>query len=132
MQNPVVNVMVKAARAAGNVLLRNMSRLDSLNIIEKARQDYASEVDSMAEREIIRELRRSYPDYAILGEETGQSGKGRYTFIVDPLDGTSNYLRGIPHFCVSIALADNGEPTDGVVYDPLRNELFTADRKSVV
>lgn len=128
MQNPVVNVMVKAARAAGNVLLRNMSRLDSLNIIEKARQDYASEVDSMAEREIIRELRRSYPDYAILGEETGQSGKGRYTFIVDPLDGTSNYLRGIPHFCVSIALADNGEPTDGVVYDPLRNELFTASR----
>lgn len=128
MQNPVVNVMVKAARAAGNVLLRNMSRLDSLNIVEKSRQDYASEVDSMAEREIIRELRRSYPDYAILGEETGQSGKGRYTFIVDPLDGTSNYLRGIPHFCVSIALADNGEPTDGVVYDPLRNELFTASR----
>lgn len=128
MQNPVVNVMVKAARAAGNVLLRNMSRIDSLNVVEKARQDYASEVDSMAEREIIRELKRAHPDYAILGEETGQTGKGRYTFIVDPLDGTSNYLRGIPHFCVSIALVDNGEPTDAVVYDPLRNELFTASR----
>ena len=128
MQNPVVNVMVKAARGAGNVLLRNMSRIDSLQVVEKARQDYASEVDSMAEREIIRELRRAHPDYAILGEETGQSGKGRYTFIVDPLDGTSNYLRGIPHFCVSIALVDNGEPTDAVVYDPLRNELFTASR----
>jgi len=128
MQNPVVNVMVKAARAAGNVLLRNMSRIDSLQVVEKARQDYASEVDSMAEQEIIRELRRAHPDYAILGEETGQSGKGRYTFIVDPLDGTSNYLRGIPHFCVSIALVDNGEPTDAVVYDPLRNELFTASR----
>lgn len=128
MQNPVVNVMVKAARAAGNVLLRNMSRLESLNVVEKARQDYASEVDGMAENEIIRELKRAYPDYAILGEETGQTGKGRYTFVVDPLDGTSNYLRGIPHFCVSIALVDHGEPTDAVVYDPLRNELFTASR----
>jgi len=128
MQNPVVNVMVKAARAAGNVLLRNMSRLESLNVVEKARQDYASEVDGLAEREIIRELKRAYPDYAILGEETGQTGKGRYTFIVDPLDGTSNYLRGIPHFCVSIALVDNGEPTDAVIYDPLRNELFCASR----
>ena len=128
MQNPVVNVMVKAARAAGNVLLLNMSRLESLNVVEKARQDYASEVDGLAEREIIRELKRAYPDYAILGEETGQTGKGRYTFIVDPLDGTSNYLRGIPHFCVSIALVDNGEPTDAVIYDPIRNELFCASR----
>lgn len=128
MQNPVVNVMVKAARAASNVLLRHMSRLDSLTVVEKARQDYASEVDSLAEREIIRELRRAYPDYAILGEEGGQTGKGRYTFIVDPLDGTSNYLRGIPHFCVSIALTDNGEPTDAVIFDPLRNELYSASR----
>ncbi len=88
MQNPVVNVMVKAARAAGNVLPRNMSRIESLNVVEKARQDYASEVDGLAEREIIRELKRAYPDYAILGEETGQTGKGRYTFVVDPLDGT--------------------------------------------
>lgn len=130
MQNPVVNVMVKAARAAGNVLLRNMARLDSLTVVEKARQDYASEVDGLAEREIIRELKRAYPDYAILGEETGQTGKGRHTFVVDPLDGTSNYLRGIPHFCVSIALVDNGEPTDAVIYDPLRNELFCASRGS--
>ncbi len=128
MQNPVVNVMVKAARAAGNVLLRHMSRLESLTVVEKSRQDYASDVDSLAEREIIRELKRAYPDYAILGEETGQTGKGRFTFIVDPLDGTSNYLRGIPHFCVSIALCDNGEPTDGVIYDPVRNELFCASR----
>jgi len=128
MQNPVVNVMVKAARAAGNVLIRNMSRIDSLNVVEKARQDYASEVDSQAEREIIRELKRAFPAYAILGEETGASGKSRYTFVIDPLDGTSNYLRGLPHFCVSIALVENGEPTDGVIFDPLRNELFCASR----
>lgn len=128
MQKPVVNVMVKAARQAGNVILRHMSKLESLNVFEKGRQDYASEVDSLAEAEIIKELRRAYPDYAILAEESGSMGKGRHTFIVDPLDGTSNFLRGLPHFCVSIALVENGEPTDAVIFDPLRNELFTASR----
>jgi len=128
MQNPVVNVMIKAARQAGTVLLRHMSKLDSLNVFEKGRQDYASEVDSLAETEIIRELRRAYPDFAILAEESGAMGKGRQTFVIDPLDGTSNFLRGFPHFCVSIALVENGEPTDGVIFDPLRNELFTASR----
>lgn len=128
MQNPVVNVMIKAARQAGSVLLRHMSKLDSLNVFEKGRQDYASEVDSLAETEIIRELRRAYPDVAILAEESGAMGKGRQTFVIDPLDGTSNFLRGFPHFCVSIALVENGEPTDGVIFDPLRNELFTASR----
>lgn len=128
MQKPVVNVMVKAARAAGSLILRHMGKLDALNVVEKARQDYASEVDAAAEAEIIRELRRAFPDYAILAEESGAMGKGRYTFVVDPLDGTSNYLRGLPHFCVSIALVENGEPIHGVVFDPLRNELFTASR----
>ena len=128
MQKPVVNVMVKAARQAGTVILRHMSKLDSLNVVEKNRQDYASEVDSLAEKEIIKELRRAYPDVAILAEESGAMGKGRQTFVIDPLDGTSNFLRGMPHFCVSIALVENGEPTDGVIFDPLRNELFTASK----
>lgn len=128
MQKPVVNVMVKAARQAGTVILRHMSKLDSLSIVEKSRQDYASEVDALAEKEIIKELRRAYPDVAILAEESGAMGQGRQTFVIDPLDGTSNFLRGLPHFCVSIALVENGEPTDGVVFDPLRNELFTASR----
>jgi myo-inositol-1(or 4)-monophosphatase len=130
MQNPVVNVMVKAARLAGTVMLRHMSKLSSLNIVEKSPQDYASEVDAAAEKEIIKELRKAYPDIAILAEESGAMGKGRQTFVIDPLDGTSNYLRGFPHFCVSIALVENGEPTDGVIFDPLRNELFTASRGS--
>lgn len=128
MQKPVVNVMVKAARSAGNLILRHMSKLDSLSVFEKSKQDYASEVDSQAEAEIIRELRRAFPDYAILGEESGAMGTGRYTFVIDPLDGTSNFLRGFPHFCVSIALCEGGEPTHGVIFDPLRNELFTASR----
>ena len=128
MQKPAVNIMVKAARAAGNVILRHVARLDNLAVVEKARQDYASEVDTLAETEIIRELRRAFPDYAILAEESGAMGKGRFTFVIDPLDGTSNFLRGLPHWCVSIGLLENGEPVHGVIYDPLRNEIFTASR----
>jgi myo-inositol-1(or 4)-monophosphatase len=130
MQKPVVNVMVKAARSAGNLILRHVGKLDALNVFEKSKQDYASEVDASAEAEIIRELRRAFPDYGILGEESGAMGKGRYTFVIDPLDGTSNFLRGFPHFCVSIAVVENGEPIHGVIFDPLRNELFTASRGS--
>ena len=128
MQKPVINVMVKAARQAGTVLLRHMGKLESLSVFEKGRQDYASEVDSLAEAEIIRELKRAYPDAAFLAEESGAMGKGRQTFVIDPLDGTSNYLHGIPHFCVSIALVENGEPTDGVIFDPLRNEIYSASK----
>lgn len=131
MLQPAVNVMVKAARAGGNILLRHMHRLDALNVIEKDRLDYASEVDGLAEEAIVKELRRAQPDYAILGEEGGAQkgrGSGRYTWVIDPLDGTSNYLRGFPHWCVSIALCEGGEPLHAVIFDPLRNELFTSTR----
>ena len=134
MQKPAVTLMVKAARAGGSVLLRHMHKLDALNVVEKERMDYASEVDGLAEEAIIKELRKAGPEYAVLGEEGGlqraRAGKARLTWVIDPLDGTSNYLRGIPHWCVSIALVDNGEPVHGVVFDPLRNELFTASRGS--
>jgi len=131
MQKPVITVMIKAARAAGNVLLRYINRLDALNVVQKQRMDYASGVDSEAEKVAIRELSRAYPDYGIVGEESGvQVGNGRQMWVIDPLDGTSNYLRGFPHYCVSIALVENGEPIEAVVFDPLRNELFTASRGS--
>ena len=130
MQKPAVTVMVKAARAAGNIILRHVGRLESLTVVEKSRQDYASEVDSLAEAEIIRELKRAFPDHAFLGEESGQVGKSRNTFVIDPLDGTSNFLRGLPHYCVSIALLENGEPQHAVIYDPLRNEIFSATKGS--
>lgn len=132
MQKPVVTIMVKAARAGGNVLLRHLSKLDALNVVEKGRMDFASEVDGLAEEAIVKELRRAYPDYGVLGEEGGAQkpgrGGGRYTWVIDPLDGTSNYLRGLPHYCVSIALTENGEPIHGVIFDPIRNELFVASR----
>ena len=133
MQKPAITLMIKAARAGGNVLLRNMHKLDVLNVVEKQRMDYASEVDGMAEAEIVKELRKAGPEYAVLGEEGGHQParggkKARFTWVIDPLDGTSNYLRGIPHWCVSIALVENGEPLHGVVFDPLRNELFIASK----
>ncbi|TKR31097.1 inositol monophosphatase [Luteimonas gilva] len=132
MQKPVVTIMVKAARAGGNVLLRHLSKLDALNVVEKGRMDFASEVDGLAEEAIVKELRRAYPEYGVLGEEGGAQkagrGGGRYTWVIDPLDGTSNYLRGLPHYCVSIALTENGEPIHGVIFDPIRNELFVASR----
>ena len=130
MQKPAVNIMVKAARAAGKVLLHHLNRLESINVVEKARLDYASDVDRQAEDEAIRELRRAMPDVGVLGEESGQSGNTRITWVIDPLDGTSNYIRGLPHYCVSIALVENGEPIHGVIYDPIRNELFTASKGS--
>ena len=128
MPRPAVNVAVRAARAAGNVILRYMNRIDGLNIVEKQRMDFASEVDRLAEAEIVKELRRAYPSHAILAEESGAMGKGPLTWVIDPLDGTHNYLRGIPHFSVSIALLEKGEPVYGVVFDPLRGELFTASK----
>ncbi len=134
MQKPVVNVMVKAARLGGNVLLRHMAKLANLQVVEKARMDYASEADRKAEEAIVAELRRAHPDYAVLGEEgTSEPGKGagsRFCWVIDPLDGTSNYLRGFPHWCVSLALVENGEPQHAVIYQPISNELFVASKGS--
>lgn len=128
MRKGVLNVAIKAARAAGSVILRHINKLESLTVVEKDRNDFASEVDRMAEAEIVRELRRAFPDHAILAEESGASGRSRFTWIIDPLDGTHNYLRGFPHFAVSIALAENGEPQHGLVFDPIRDELYTASK----
>jgi myo-inositol-1(or 4)-monophosphatase len=128
MARPAVNVAVRAARAAGAIILRYMNRVDNLRIEEKASMDFASEVDRLAEAEITRELRRAYPDHAILAEESGASGKSDKVWVIDPLDGTHNYLRGFPHFCVSIGFLDHGDPVHAVIYDPLRDELFTASK----
>jgi myo-inositol-1(or 4)-monophosphatase len=128
MARPHVTIAARAARSAGNVILRYMNRIDGLNIVEKQQLDFVSEVDKLAEAEIIKELRRAYPDHAILAEESGAIGKGPLQWVIDPLDGTHNYLRGIPHFSVSIALLEKGVPIHAVVFDPLRDELYTASK----
>jgi myo-inositol-1(or 4)-monophosphatase len=90
--------------------------------------DFATEVDRLAEAEVVRELKRAFPDHGILAEEAGRSGNASKVWVIDPLDGTHNYLRGFPHFCVSIGFLDHGDPVHAVIYDPLRDELFTASK----
>lgn len=126
--NPMLNTAVKAARRAGSVILRSMDRLDTLKIESKNKNDFVSDVDRKAEAEIINTLRQAYPNHAILAEENGALSGNDFQWIIDPLDGTTNYLYGFPVFAVSIALAYKGELTHAVVYDPLRDELFTASK----
>jgi len=124
----MLNIAVKAARRAGNIINRATRNLDVVSVREKVANDYVSEVDHEAEEAIIRTLREAYPDHSILAEESGASGKSEYQWIVDPLDGTTNFLHGFPQYAVSIALRHKGIVTQAVIYDPGRNDLFTATR----
>ena len=125
---PLLNIAIKAARRAGDLIVRSMSRLDSIKIDSKGRNDFVTDVDRKAEAEIIATVRRSHPDHAFLGEESGRSGNGDTVWIIDPLDGTTNFLHGFPQFSVSIGIEHKGRLQHAVVYDPLRQELFTASR----
>jgi len=126
--HPTLNIAVRAARSAGNVIIRNLGRLDSLSVHTKDRNDFVTEVDKQAEQEIIYILHKAFPDHSILAEESGAHQGNDYQWIIDPLDGTTNFLHGFPQFAVSIALRHKGRLEQGVVYDPLRQELFTASR----
>ena len=126
--HPMLNMAVKAARNAGNIIMRHADRLERLTVETKGLKDYVSEVDRMAENEIIRVLRAAYPDHGFLGEESGAQAGNDFVWIIDPLDGTTNFLHGFPHFGVSIALKYKDRLDQAVVFDPSRNELFTASR----
>jgi myo-inositol-1(or 4)-monophosphatase len=124
----MVNIAIRAARRAGEVMVRNWNQLDTLRVTDKGRNEFVSEVDIAAEAAIIEVIRDHYPDHAVLAEERGAEGEHEYQWIIDPLDGTTNYLHGFPVFSVSIAVALRGELQHAVVYDPLRQEIFTATR----
>ncbi len=126
--HPTLNVAIKAARRAGQIINRASLDLDLLQVSSKRHNDFVTEVDKAAEAAIIDMLREAYPDHAILAEESGASGESEYQWIIDPLDGTTNFIHGFPQYAVSIALAHKGQVTQAVVYDPTRNELFTASR----
>jgi myo-inositol-1(or 4)-monophosphatase len=125
---PTLNIAVRAARSAGRILLRYFEHVDQLKVQTKSRNDFVSEVDRGAEEAIIHVLRTTFPDHAVLAEESGAQGRSEYEWVIDPLDGTTNYLHGLPQFAVSIALRHRGRLECGVVYDPLREEMFTAAR----
>lgn len=141
---PMVNIALRAARRAGRIILRAMDRVDTLTVREKGRNDLVSEIDVEAEDAIVDTILKAYPQHAILGEERGETrlpnptgspadGKTNetpFTWIIDPLDGTTNFLHGIPHFCTSIAVTRGAALLHGVVVDHVRNEEFSASRGS--
>lgn len=126
--HPFVNIAIRAVRSAGRIILRNYGRTDALRIDEKSRNDFVTEVDRQAEQAIIHEIHSKYPSHGILAEESGLHNGDEFQWIIDPLDGTTNYLHGVPQFAVSIGLQHRGRLEHGVIYDPLREELFTASR----
>jgi myo-inositol-1(or 4)-monophosphatase len=126
--HPMLTVAVKAARRAGVIINRAAHDIDGLTVTSKRQNDFVTEVDKAAEVAVIDVLKQAYPGHAILAEESGASGKSEYTWIIDPLDGTTNFIHGFPQYAVSIALQHRGVLQQGVVFDPTRNELFTASR----
>jgi len=126
--HPLVNIAVSAARAAGNFIMRHLERVDQLQIERKGRNDFVTLVDRGAEAEIVRLVHRAYPQHAILGEEGGQQGDHEVVWIVDPLDGTTNFLHRLPHFAVSIGIQVRGRLEHGVIYAPCTQDLYIASR----
>jgi myo-inositol-1(or 4)-monophosphatase len=124
----MLNFAIKAARKAGQIINRASLDLGQITVSVKQQSDYVTEVDRAAEAAIISVLREAYPSHAILAEESGSSGDSEYQWIIDPLDGTTNFIHGFPQYAVSIGLAHKGVLTQAVVYDPTRNELFTASK----
>lgn len=128
--NPMLNIAIRAARKAGNIIAKNYERRDNIETAEKGASDYVTNVDKAAEQAIIETIRASYPEHTIITEESGVlTGKETdIQWVIDPLDGTTNFVKGLPHFSISIAIRVKNRTEVGVVYDPIKNELFTAVR----
>jgi myo-inositol-1(or 4)-monophosphatase len=127
---PMMNIALRAARKAGELIIRASDELDRIAVNEKKANDFVTEIDKKAEQEILYHLQKTFPDHAFLGEEGGQVGNpdSDYLWIIDPLDGTTNFIRGIPHYAISIACRYKGQLEHAVVLDPVRQEEFTASR----
>ncbi|MCY3770388.1 MAG: inositol monophosphatase family protein [Gammaproteobacteria bacterium] len=135
--NPLITIGIKAVRRAGNIIVRHLDRVDRFAVSQKGRNDFVSEVDRLAEEAIIDCIHRHYPDHAIVAEESGtRHSPGRnpardaVEWIIDPLDGTTNFLHGHPSFSVSVGVRHHNRMEHGIVFDPLRNEIFHASRGS--
>lgn len=134
--HPMLNVAVRAARRAGRIINRASLDLDTLAVARKQRNDFVTEVDQASEQAIIETLLSAYPGHSILAEESGHNANGQSddprqadnVWIIDPLDGTTNFIHGFPQYAISIALMQKGMVTQAVVYDPSRDELFTASK----
>lgn len=126
--HPMLNIATRAARRAGTIISRAQQRLHDVKVDRKGHQDYVSQVDRDAEAAIIDTLLTAYPNHAIKAEESGDQGQSDFVWVIDPLDGTLNFIHGYPQFAVSIALRVKGRLDQAVIYDPMRDELFSASR----
>jgi myo-inositol-1(or 4)-monophosphatase len=130
--HPMLNTAIKAARRGATVINRAAFDVDRITVTEKQHNDFVTDIDQAVEQAIIETLLKAYPDHAILAEESGASAnmhdEAEFAWIIDPIDGTTNFMHGYPQYCVSIALSQRGVITQAVVYDPVRNDLFTATK----
>ena len=124
-----INVMVKACRKASKILIRDFGEIEKLQVSLKGPGDFVSASDKRVEKILIEELQKARPDYSILSEETGEiNNEKSFKWIIDPIDGTANFLHGIPHFAISVGLEHNNEIICGIIYDPIKDEMFTAEK----
>src|ERR687897_2164395 len=127
--HPMLNIAVRAARKAGSIINRAALEGGGYEVRAKRMNDFVTKVDHAAEEAIIDIVRKAYPDHAVLAEESGAAeGRAEYQWVIDPLDGTTNFIHGFPQYCVSIAIRHRGALAHGVIYDPVKNELFTASK----
>ena len=126
--HPLINIAVRAARKGGDIIMQASDRLDRIRVSEKQAHDFVTNVDQEVEQVLIETIREKFPSHGILAEESGDSPGDDFTWIIDPLDGTSNFIHGFPHYAISIALRHKSVIEQAVIYDPIREELFTASR----
>lgn len=128
--HPIINIAENAARSAGSIILKASERMDKVKVIEKGLQDFTTDIDQLVEQTIIQIIHTAYPNHKILAEESGESSQtnDESVWIIDPIDGTTNFIHGVPHYAVSIAYQYRGKIEHGVIYDPIRGELFSASR----
>ena len=129
LNSPKINIMLRACMKASKSLIRDFGELEKLQVSKKGPGDFLSAADKKTEKIIIQELMRAYPDYSILSEEIGKIEKNKEDkWIIDPIDGTTNFLNGIPHFAISIAYEHKSEIICGIIFDPIKNEMFCAEK----
>ena len=128
MQHPYINIAIKAARRAGSIITRALENTRSIRVSEKGLNDLVTTIDSAAEKDIVSTIRRAYPSHGILGEEGGYEAGDETVWVIDPLDGTMNFVHGYPQYAVSIGIRHKGQYEHGVIYDPLTQDLYTASK----
>ena len=132
LNSPKLNIMYKACMKASKSLIRDFGEIEKLQVSSKGPGDFVSSAEKRTEKIIIEELLKAHPDYGILSEEIGSINveNKNYRWIIDPIDGTSNFLNGIPHFAISIGYEENNKIKSGLIYDPIKNELFFAEMET--